>query len=274
MLPASRATAEEPKPQIVTSSPLGPPLSDANRCRLLVSIRSAAEAQVALSAGVHWIDLKEPDAGPLGAPTLEIARQVAETLGSHAARSVALGEFHSLNLEDTLSLASLFPVVKVGLSGMKSLLDSSDDADRSQTSFNPTWLSLTRLSASVAERGSQLVPVLYADWQNCEGISPSQWLRLCALISSKFALIDTFQKDGRSLFDHIDIGVVENCRQNLEGFGCRLLVAGSLQLEHLERLSPLPLEAVGIRGAVCEETRESTISPTKLTRWLQHPAFS
>ncbi len=35
--------------------------------RLLVSVRSAAEAEIALSAGADLIDVKEPSRGSLGA---------------------------------------------------------------------------------------------------------------------------------------------------------------------------------------------------------------
>ena len=68
--------------------------------------------------GVPWIDLKNPDSGPLGRPCPETARAVAATLGSHPRRSVALGEFRSLDMEQVYQVAGHFPYAKVGLSGL------------------------------------------------------------------------------------------------------------------------------------------------------------
>jgi uncharacterized protein (UPF0264 family) len=48
--------------------------------RLLVSVRDAAEAVEALAGGADWIDLKEPQRGPLGAVDAVTARDVVHVV--------------------------------------------------------------------------------------------------------------------------------------------------------------------------------------------------
>ncbi|MEX0712176.1 MAG: (5-formylfuran-3-yl)methyl phosphate synthase, partial [Pirellulales bacterium] len=48
--------------------------------KLLVSVRSLAEARLALAAGVDLIDLKEPARGSLGALDPAVARQIVRSL--------------------------------------------------------------------------------------------------------------------------------------------------------------------------------------------------
>ena len=45
--------------------------------KLLVSVRDAAEARLAVEAGVDLIDVKEPSAGPLGAAAAETLAEIA-----------------------------------------------------------------------------------------------------------------------------------------------------------------------------------------------------
>ena len=60
--------------------------------RLLVSVRSAEEAEAALIGGADWIDLKEPSAGPLAAVGVEVAKQVVDCVAGRRPISAALGE--------------------------------------------------------------------------------------------------------------------------------------------------------------------------------------
>src|SRR5262245_31158474 len=80
--------------------------------RLLVSVRSAAEAESALAGGCDLLDAKEPAAGPLGAVSPAVLANILAVAGGHPV-SAALGE---LPAEGQLPLVPA-PVsfVKVGL---------------------------------------------------------------------------------------------------------------------------------------------------------------
>src|SRR5690348_863907 len=60
--------------------------------QLLVSVRSAAEAEAALEGGAHLIDVKEPRHGPLGRAGAESIAAVVRAVAGRRPVSAALGE--------------------------------------------------------------------------------------------------------------------------------------------------------------------------------------
>ena len=59
---------------------------------LLVSVRSAAEALVAMAGGADLIDVKEPSRGSLGAVDPEVLSEICDAVGGRLPISAALGE--------------------------------------------------------------------------------------------------------------------------------------------------------------------------------------
>lgn len=222
---------------------------------LLVSIRSAKEAEIAKTAKVAWIDLKEPNNGALGAPTIKAAKEVVSVLQSHSKRSVALGELESLNIETAFELAPLFPLAKVGLSAMAS----------------SNWQKqLDALSLSMREAGARLVPVIYADWRQCGAPNPTDVLEYAARAACHFLLIDTFLKNGNSVADLSDFASLEELIGQCSKHQIKVVLAGSLQLEQASHFAKsLPIAAIGVRGGVCQQSRDSDICPSKLAIWQQ-----
>ncbi len=222
------------------------------RCQLLVSVRDSREARICLDAGVDWIDLKEPTAGSLGMPSLDVAEQVAEILQDFPRRSVALGELHELSERAHVQrLSELFSIVKVGLSRMGTDIHWPDK--------------LRQLSESLR---ATLVPVIYADWTQSAAPSPDDVVRWAADHESPYILVDTFFKDGRRLLDHLDFNQLSTMCQGARGAGIQVVLAGSLAVVDLPRLMELPCTAVAIRGAVCKNSRMSELCPDKVEAWV------
>src|SRR5262245_59925297 len=73
-------------------TPLTPALPPNIPPRLLVSVRSAAEAEAALAGGASLIDVKEPGRGSLGRPDNEIVAAVLRCVAGRRPVSAALGE--------------------------------------------------------------------------------------------------------------------------------------------------------------------------------------
>ena len=220
---------------------------------LLVSVRSVPEAQMALSAGVPWIDLKEPSAGALGAPDRQVAEQVALALHNHAKRSVALGELINLDPSLAIAFSRWFPVMKVGLAGAQVR----------------SWQSqISELSLEITAQGSSLVPVIYGDWKECSAPSPEAVLECASSIAAQYVLIDTYYKRGQNLVNFISLEDLHSLADAVAAQGCSLVVAGSLTEPDATRLRNLPLAAIGVRGAVCAEQRESSVCPEKLRSWV------
>ena len=66
---------------------------------LLISVRSAAEAKIALAGGADLIDVKEPARGPLGAADPAVWDDVRRTVAGRVPTSVALGELLNAQAE-------------------------------------------------------------------------------------------------------------------------------------------------------------------------------
>jgi (5-formylfuran-3-yl)methyl phosphate synthase len=227
-------------------------LTAASSPRLLVSVKDCYEANLALSSGVDWIDLKSPASGSLGAPTPEIAEQVAETLRQFQNRSVALGELHDVESLNAERICAAYPIAKVGMSGCRRL-------GGWQAAF-------VRLSGRLAS--SRLIPVVYADWRRCDAPSPADVLELAGAVSSPYLLFDTFIKDGRSLPDFFSREqLLELCRR-ADAHQIRVVAAGSLREADLCKLHGLPISVIAVRGAVCCHGRDSQLSPQRLRQWV------
>jgi uncharacterized protein (UPF0264 family) len=237
--------------------------------RLLVSIRDREEAMLAIRHDIHWIDVKEPRTGALGRPTLDSAREIYDALANHSFRSVALGELHELLSSEraygeSLSLAELFPVAKVGMSNLK------------QIAWRPF---LQKLYGDLALRNCQLVPVFYADGADH---GATDWNELMQFLddeqpsgensSHRRLLIDTFSKDGKNLLDHLPLPVLQQCLEDCQQRKTKLVLAGSLRAKQISKLLNLGAEAIGVRGAVC--TRKEACKDAFCSRKISHESHT
>ena len=63
--------------------------------QLLISIKNAQEAKLALASGVDIIDLKDPNIGALGALDLATTKVIVDLVNGRAIVSATVGEQHS-----------------------------------------------------------------------------------------------------------------------------------------------------------------------------------
>lgn len=162
--------------------------------RLLVSVVSAEEARAALAGGADIIDVKDPRAGALGAPSPRVLAEVVDAVGDAAPVSVALGD--SPGPPQTAALAaggaaaSGARFVKVGLRGVREI----DEA-----------VALVSAVAHAVEPGVHVIAAAYADAGALDppALAP-QWLpALVDRTAIAGALVDTFVKDGRGLYGYL-----------------------------------------------------------------------
>lgn len=269
---------------------------------LLVSVRDSQEARLARLCGVDWIDLKNPDSGALGAATEATAAAVARELQppdsfdkpANRLTSAAVGELRDMPIEAAKSLARYFPLLKVGLSGLRN---------------QPNWPEqLAEFANTVTLAGARLVPVIYADYVVCDAPAPAQIVEVAARLdeqaaarlgpqadtaantaantaaghglekapaasarvnTERYLLVDTFTKDGRRLLDWMQLAELQAIVEQAAASGRQTVVAGSLALQDLPQLMSLPVAAIAVRGAVCAEDRRSGLCPQKLQQWVE-----
>ena len=88
--------------------------------KLLVSVRSRAEAEAALAGGADIIDIKEPARGALGAADPAVWAEICACIGRRAIVSAALGELLSDRTFDLARQTAGLRFAKIGLAGCHS----------------------------------------------------------------------------------------------------------------------------------------------------------
>jgi uncharacterized protein (UPF0264 family) len=217
---------------------------------LLVSVRTADEAETALRAGAHVIDVKDPSQGSLGRASDAAVRAVLRAVAGRAPVSAALGELAADH--DYCNVKGL-AYVKWGLSGC-----GKDD----------NWR--RRLARAVKERKAsdpacEVVPVAYADWQRAQAPTPETVAQFVRDEGCAAFLIDTFQKDGTTLLDWLTREQLEALR---DAAGASLALAGSLGGGEISSLRSLAPTWFAVRGAVCRERRRDAAIDEQLIRDL------
>jgi (5-formylfuran-3-yl)methyl phosphate synthase len=221
---------------------------------LLVSVRSAAEAGIALAGGADLIDVKEPRHGSLGAAEPAVWAAVAKAVAGRVPTSVALGELLDDFQLQRLPHAAGMNFAKVGLSGCEGVPDWAE-----------RWMRAMRgLSAGVRP-----VAVAYADWKAARSPSAVEMLPVAAQLGAPYLLIDTFDKSSGRLLDHLSFDALAQLSDSAARRGIRLVLAGSLDECAIRRLAELRPAYFAVRGAACKGARTQAITLARVKRLVE-----
>lgn len=214
--------------------------------RLLVSVRSVPEAEAALRGGAELIDVKEPDAGPLGMAQRSMIDAIVNRVGKARPVTAALGELHE---HDAADHAITCPV---GVTHLKLGLAHAPHH----------WPD--RLDAHLASIGAdRFIAVAYADHRRVGAPHVEAVLDWAVVRDVAGILIDTAVKDGRGLRHWCDLPALEHWINAAQSRGQLIALAGSLDLETIETLIPLAPDVIAVRSAACEQRdRRSAVRAT------------
>jgi uncharacterized protein (UPF0264 family) len=263
---------------------------------LLVSVRSAAEAEAALAGGAALIDVKEPARGSLGRADEAVIRAVLGAVAGRRPVSAALGELAEKKGTSPRSQALL------GNAGREAPLPGptagpicpggakrSFAAVRSQAPLGNEvgGLSLSYVKWGLAGlrepadwhgqllRAARALPgaccpvaVAYADWRRAAAPSPAQVCDFACQQRWGAFLLDTWRKDGSTLLDWCPRRELAELRERCRAAGVAVALAGSLGTEQLLALRPLGPEWFAVRGAACREGRRTQTIDTDRVRRL------
>lgn len=217
---------------------------------LLISVRSEAEALVALEGEADIIDIKEPRTGALGAAPLETVCAIVKAAGGRRPVSATLGDIPLSKAAEAACVTAATGVdyVKTGA--------FPDDAGGANLSA----------LAPLAALGVRLILVLFAD------LAPDfELVGRAAAAGFRGVMLDTAVKGRgglRAHLSHADIaGFLAEARRH------RLLagLAGSLKAADIAPLSTLQPDILGFRGAACAgETREGTLDAGAVAALRRH----
>jgi (5-formylfuran-3-yl)methyl phosphate synthase len=213
--------------------------------RLLASVIDEQELAVAIAAGVDIIDLKNPQAGALGALPLTLIRHLVTVCGGRCPVSATVGDLPPEPMQLRAAIAQTASTgvdfIKVGFFGNDHLGDC--------------LRAIAELTGDHA-----VIAVLFADRQ-----PPLHRLSDFAAAGFRGVMIDTAGKGGGRLLDHIGLSTLEGFVEESRGLGMLSGLAGSLREGDIPRLLPLAPDYLGFRGALCEQNqRTASISPSRL----------
>ena len=218
--------------------------------QLLVSVRSAAEADLAVAGGANILDIKEPSNGSLGMATIETITQTAKQnqLRPHQIPlSVALGELVDWDHPTKIpSLPAGITFAKLGLS---------------QCLGKPGWPADWRRCRQAFQQQSasklNWVAVAYSDAS--DAASPCLEDIVAAAIETKCSglLIDTWTKDGRNLLDGVDVVTLTRSASEAHAAGLFLAIAGKLNPSLLPKLRNICADIIAIRSAACVQSNRT-----------------
>lgn len=267
--------------------------------RLLVSVRNAKEALMAVRGGADIIDVKEPSKGSLGRASLENLLAIADVLRQqqqHSDRvrtepvplSVALGEVQEWSESSSL-FGSDLPVGSTSFSN-----EADDEICRAISELQPSYMKLGLSQVAAAGRQGmgrwrnswidvrcrfsgdhEWVAVAYADHQRAEAPTPDDVLEAALETNCSVLLIDTFVKDGTNLLDWLPVEEITSLRKATAAHGLQLALAGRVTLMDLPLLLPLQPDIIAVRGAVCElGERTAEVSELLVAEFMERLAAS
>lgn len=224
------------------------------KAKLLVSVRNADEAGVALEAGADLIDVKEPSRGPLGMAHHEAVAAVLEVVNGRVPVSAALGEWsESVLTAAHWHLELPLTYVKWGLAGYKG---------------GPGWGEDLLQTRRDVPAPIEVVATAYADWEKADSVPPAEAVKFAKRFRYRAFLLDTFHKDGRSLFDHLDYAEVAELIESLQKSGILVALGGSLKPEQVKLLGHVAPDYYAVRGSVCVGgKRDSELDPLRVRKW-------
>ena len=221
--------------------------------QLLVSVRSAREAAVAVDAGVDLIDVKEPRRGALGPADVAVWREVLDTVAGRRPVSVALGELLTDDVAEHARLAVGCRFAKIGLAGCAAVDD---------------WQSRLERAFAQLPREAGAVAVVYADWRDARTPPPTEIVEHAARIGCVAVLIDTHQKQNGDLFRQLAWRELAELCDLIHGRQMLIVVGGSLSLSVVSLALRLRPAFLAVRGAVCRGERDADVDAGLVRQWV------
>ena len=254
--------------------------------RLLVSVRSAHEAEAALAGGCEILDVKEPSRGPLGmadhsviAAVAQVSDQTGVLCSAACGEAVDLAASGSTSAGDPDVDSEVLPVEFFKL-GPARLTQSADWHKDWKNAYRLAGKQLATSSGDSQSSRTEAVAVVYADWQRASAPSPHALLDAVASVITdgdpeqpRFVgvLIDTFDKSSGGLLDCLGVPELEDFAVRVralssDGQHLFLALAGKLAATDLGQLVSVRPEVIAVRSAACRNHDRQTSVDVEATR--------
>ncbi len=213
--------------------------------KLLVSVKNADEAMLALSCGADFIDLKDPSVGALGALDIKETQHIVHMVGGRVLISATVGERHTMpdDMMDAITqrISAGVDIIKISVADM---MHHGDFIEKISDKFS---------------KKTKLVAVFFADTGMDFDLLPQ-------LSSAGFygVMLDTQNKQN-GLLQVKSINDLQRFVVCCEVNRLKSGLAGSLQLQDIDVLEEINATYIGFRGGLCDNCkRDDRLSRIKV----------
>lgn len=217
---------------------------------LLISPINHEEALESIEGGADIVDVKNPKEGSLGANFPWVIKDIREITPENMLVSATLGDVPykpgTVSLAAMGALVSGADYIKVGLYGPKDYeegLEVMKNVVKTVKDVNP--------ETTVVASG-------YADAQRVGAVSPWDIPKIAKDSGADLAMLDTAVKDGKTLFDFLDMDDLNKFVEKSHEYGLKVALAGSVKKDQLKPLNDIGCDVVGVRGAACIDGDRNT----------------
>ncbi|HEV3143507.1 MAG TPA: (5-formylfuran-3-yl)methyl phosphate synthase [Gemmataceae bacterium] len=213
-----------------------------SRTGLLVSVRSAEEAETALAGGADLIDVKEPERGSLGKADDDVIAAVVRQVAGRCPVSAAMGELvECMQKGEAPVIPEGVSWAKFGLAGCRGRQD---------------WQDQIRTLRQKIETDSacRLVVTAYADWRRASAPSTEEVVSFALIERVAALLIDTWGKDGSTLLEWTRLGDLLNICNHFRQAGIPVALSGALGRWQIRELRQVQPTWFAVRGSACSQS--------------------
>jgi len=219
-----------------------------NKIKLLISPKSIEEAKIIVESKIDYIDCKNPNEGSLGANFPWIIKSMKELIPSNSSLllSAAIGDFP--NLPGSASLAALgaavsgADIIKVGLKGPKNEnqgINLMKNVVKTVKDFNNE---IKVVAAGYADRSRKNNSLKYLEIPT-----------IAAESGSDIAMLDTYIKDGKGLFDFLSVEELIKFKEKAKELDLKVALAGRIMIKDILKIRQISPDIIGVRSVVCED---------------------
>lgn len=212
--------------------------------KILISPVSLDEAKAVMAGGADIVDVKNVKEGSLGGQKPWVVEAiVAECQKAGSQCSAALGD---LPYKPGTAALAAYGTALLGVNYIKAGLHGVNTYDRALDLMDSIVRAIRMKDAPI-----KAVAAGYADYRRFDGLSYQDVIRVAKDSGSDLAMLDTSIKDGKTLFDAMTEDEIREFVAMARENDLEVALAGSIKSHHMELLSDIDPDIVGIRGAVC-----------------------
>jgi hypothetical protein len=116
--------------------------------------------------------------------------------------------------------------------------------------------------------GVEMVAVAYADWEKAKSVPPAEMVRFAKRFRFRAFLLDTWNKDGGTLLDHLTAAEVGQMVDGLHRVGVKVALGGSLRPEQAKQLKGVSPDWFAVRTSACAAgKRGGVIDASRVRKW-------